>query len=98
MPSLRSAAGARFTVITCPGHSRSAECTPLRTRCFASWHARSARPTIENDGLLTRAHVCLDLDASGLEADERERDRAAEHASTVRANPSREGAEFVPRA
>jgi hypothetical protein len=29
--------------------------------------------------------VGLDLDASRLEADERERDRAAEHLSTVRA-------------
>jgi hypothetical protein len=37
-------------VIARRGHSRSAESTPLRTRCFASWHARSASPTIENDG------------------------------------------------
>jgi hypothetical protein len=29
----------------------------------------------------------LDLDASRLEADERERDRAAQHASTVRRHP-----------
>ena len=32
VPSLRSAAGARLTVIAWRGHSRSAECTPLRTR------------------------------------------------------------------
>ena len=50
-PSLRSAAGARLTVIRrlC-GHSRAAETTPLRTRCFASWQARSASPTIANAG------------------------------------------------
>ena len=41
-------------------------------------------------GLLTRAQVCLDLDPARLEADERERDRATEHASTVRPNPSRD--------
>ena len=34
--------------------------------------------------LLTRAQVRLDLDAARLEADERERDRAAQHLSTVR--------------
>src|SRR5512132_1958265 len=33
-----------------PGHGSRAEATPARTRCFASWHARSARPTIENEG------------------------------------------------
>ena len=50
VPSFRSAAGARLTVMTWPGHSSNAEWTPLRTRCFASWQARSARPTIENEG------------------------------------------------
>ena len=50
-PSLRSAAGARLTVIRrLRGHSSDAETTPLRTRCFASWHARSASPTIANPG------------------------------------------------
>ena len=50
-PSLRSAAGARFTVIRrFSGHSSAADRTPLRTRCFASWHARSAMPTIANPG------------------------------------------------
>ena len=32
------------------GHSSSADAMPLRTRCFASWQARSARPTIVNAG------------------------------------------------
>ena len=51
-PSLRSAAGARLTVIRrLTGHSSEAETTPLRTRCFASWHARSARPTIAKPGI-----------------------------------------------
>jgi hypothetical protein len=34
--------------------------------------------------LLPGAQMSLDLDAAGLEADERERDRAAQHASTLR--------------
>ena len=51
-PSLRSAAGARLTVIRrLTGHSSAAETTPLRTRCFASWQARSARPTIAKPGM-----------------------------------------------
>jgi hypothetical protein len=33
------------------GHSSAAETTPLRTRCFASWHARSASPTIAKPGM-----------------------------------------------
>ena len=49
-PSLRRPAGARFTVIRCRGHSRPAAATLERTRCFASWHARSARPTIVKPG------------------------------------------------
>ena len=51
-PSLRSAAGARLTVMrVSSGHASSAEITPLRTRCFASWHARSARPTTVKAGI-----------------------------------------------
>jgi hypothetical protein len=38
--------------------------------------------------------VRFDLDAARLEADERERDRAAKHPSTVRANPSQECVAF----
>ena len=50
-PSFRSAAGARLTVIRrFSGQSSEAETTPLRTRCFASWQARSASPTIANPG------------------------------------------------
>ena len=49
-PSLRRSAGARLTVIRRSGHSSSAEAMPLRTRSFASWQARSARPTIANAG------------------------------------------------
>ena len=50
-PSLRSAAGARLTVIRLrAGHGSIALTIPLCTRCFASWQARSARPTIENAG------------------------------------------------
>ena len=49
-PSLRSPAGARLTVMRRDGHSSSAESIPLRTRCFASWQARSARPTIASPG------------------------------------------------
>jgi hypothetical protein len=36
---------------------------------------------------VARAQVRLDLDATRLEADERERDRAAQHGPTVRPNP-----------
>ena len=49
-PSFRSPAGARLTVIRRIGHSSSADAMPLRTRSFASWQARSARPTIANAG------------------------------------------------
>ena len=49
-PSLRRSAGARFTVMRRAGQKSSAEAMPLRTRCFASWQARSARPTIVNTG------------------------------------------------
>ena len=49
-PSFRSPAGARLTVMRREGHSSSAESIPLRTRCFASWHARSASPTIASPG------------------------------------------------
>ena len=50
-PTLRSSAGARLTVIRRRGHSSSAEAMPLRTRSFASWQARSARPTIAKLGI-----------------------------------------------
>jgi hypothetical protein len=42
--------------------------------------------------------VGLDLDATRLEAHERERDRTAEHAPTVRPKPSPRGDGFVSRA
>jgi hypothetical protein len=42
--------------------------------------------------------VRLDLDAARLEADERERDRAAEHPSTVRPNPCRVCVVFASKA
>jgi hypothetical protein len=40
--------------------------------------------------------VRLDLDTARLEAHERERDRASEHPSTVRAKVSRDCVAFVP--
>ena len=46
-------------------------------------------------GLLTRAQVGLDLDPTRLEADERERDSAAEHPPTVRPNPLQHCAAYV---
>ena len=50
-PSFRNAAGARLTVMRLfHGQARCALTTPLWTRCFASWQARSASPTIANDG------------------------------------------------
>ena len=49
-PSFRRPAGARLTVIRFSGHSSCAEPIPLRTRCFASAHARSASPTIAKPG------------------------------------------------
>ena len=51
-PSFFSSAGARLTVMRLPGHCNSAERIPLRTRCLASWQARSARPTMVSDGVL----------------------------------------------
>ena len=55
---------------------------PLRTRSFASWQARSASPTIANDGRAS-CEVGLDLDPARLEADERMRDRSSEHDATL---------------
>ena len=49
-PSLRSSAGARLTTTRPTGQLSSAETIPLRTRSFASWQARSARPTIVRVG------------------------------------------------
>jgi hypothetical protein len=49
-------------------------------------------------GLLPRAQVRLDLDLARLEADERERDRAAEHVPTVRRQPLRVCASSAPEA
>ncbi len=57
---------------------------PLRTRCRASAHARSGRPTIAKEGRAVLVDVGLDLDAARLEADECVGDRACEHASTLR--------------
>ena len=83
-PSLRNAAGARLTVIRrFSGHSSEAETTPLRTRCFASWHARSASPTIAKPGT-PELQVRLDLDLSRLEPDESVGDRACEHPAEAR--------------
>src|SRR5205085_11001546 len=56
----------------------SAEVIPLRTRCFASWQARSGRPTIANGGQPV-LQVRLDLDAPGVKTDERMGDRPCEH-------------------
>ena len=47
-PSFRSSAGARLTTILGPGQRSCADAKPLRTRCFASWQARSGRPTSTN--------------------------------------------------
>ena len=49
-PSLRSAAGARLTVIFGGRPVELRRVMPLRTRCFASAQARSARPTIVKAG------------------------------------------------
>ena len=50
-PPCASPAGARLTVTRPPGNSSSADMIPLRTRCRASAHARSGRPTITNAGM-----------------------------------------------
>ena len=55
---------------------------PLRTRSFASWQARSARPTIANDGSAA-LQVRLDLDPARIEPDERMGDGAGEHVATL---------------
>ena len=64
------------------GKDELAEVIPLRTRSFASWQARSARPTIANDGP-SELQVSLDLDPAWIEADERVGDRAGEHVATL---------------
>ena len=63
----------------------SAEAIPLRTRSFASWHARSASPTIANDWQ-PRLEVRLDLDPAWIEADEGVGDGAREHVATLGRN------------
>ena len=64
------------------GKTSSAEAIPLRTRSFASWQARSASPTIANDGA-RELQVRLDLDPARVEPDERMRDGASEHVATL---------------
>ena len=56
---------------------------PLRTRCFASWQARSASPTIVSDGTAA-LDVRLHLDPPRLESDEGKGDRAREHLRELR--------------
>ena len=68
------------------GHSSSAEMTPLRTRCFASWQARSARPTTVKAGMPLR-QMRLDLDPPRLQPDEGEGDCPAEHTSDATGTP-----------
>ena len=51
---------------------------PLRTRSFASWHARSASPTIANAGDAA-LEVRLDLDPARIEPDEGVSDGSREH-------------------
>ena len=53
---------------------------PALTRCRASAHARSGRPTID-EGRQAVLDVSLHLDAPRLEADERMRDCACKHAA-----------------
>ena len=87
-PSLRSAAGARLTVIRLrPGHGSIALTMPLCTRCFASWQARSASPTIENAGQVGRDEVRLDLDAARLEADDGGGEGSREHTTDGTGQP-----------
>ena len=74
------------------GHVSSAEAIPLRTRSFASWQARSARPTIVKAGFPVRK-VGFDLDAARFEPDERMSDRASEHSSTVEGERARKCAD-----
>ena len=86
-PSFRRPAGARLTVIRRSGHSSWAEVMPLRTRCFASEQARSARPTMAKHGT-PLCEVRLDLDTSRLEPDQSVGDgsaRARFHARRGRA-------------
>ncbi len=66
------------------GHSRSAECDTAPDAVLRLLAGAVGEPDDRERGLLARAQVRLDLDAARLEADERERDGAAEHASTVR--------------
>ena len=81
---MRSSAGARLTVMRPGGKLSSAAEIPERTRSRASWQARSARPTIAKPGNAV-ADVRLDVDPPRLETDERMRDRACKHTSTLRA-------------
>jgi len=66
-----------------------------RTGCFRLLARAIGEPHDRERGLLTRAQVGLDLDATRLEADERKRDRAAEHPPTVRPNPLQHCAAYV---
>ena len=55
-PPCGAPAGARLTVIRRTATRARPTAMPLRTRCFASWQARSARPTIVKPG--RRSSTC----------------------------------------
>ena len=80
VPSLRSAAGARLTVITWPGHCEARRVHAAANAVLRLLAGAVGQPDDRERRLLTRAQVRLDLDTARLEADERERDRATEHA------------------
>ena len=79
------------------GHGSIALTMPLCTRCFASWHARSASPTIENAGRSADDEVRLDLDAARLEADDGGGEGSREHTTDGTAEPHTTSCRIVPR-
>ena len=96
VPSLRSDAGARLTVIARFGQVEERRVDAAPHPMLRLLAGTVGEPDDGERRQVGRAQVGFDLDAARLEADERERDRAAQHTSTLRTNLSRKRAAFVP--
>src|SRR5690242_8779894 len=79
------------------GHERRALTTPLWTRCFASWQARSARPTIEKAGRSAPTRCASTSTRRGSRPTTAEVTARASTPPTLRAIHARETDDSEPR-
>ncbi len=84
---LRQVGGARLTTIRRAGRARPEAVSAARTRSFDSAH-RLVGQADEHEGDIARGHLHLDIDRAGLDALERNRRDARDHAG-CRPLPSR---------